>query len=69
MKKILSDLTFGQANSRSAKLKLVWLCSCLLAVLTACNSNEPKAETAATTDGKAIVENIMTRTSIRQYTD
>ena len=69
MKKILSDLTFGQANSRSAKLKLVWLCSCLLAVLTACNSNEPKAESAATTDGKAIVENIMTRTSIRQYTD
>ena len=28
-----------------------------------------KAETAATNDGKAIVENIMTRTSIRQYTD
>ena len=41
----------------------------LLTFLTACNSNEPKAETAATTDGKAIVENIMTRTSIRQYTD
>ena len=41
----------------------------VLLTLTACNSNEPKAETAATTDGKAIVENIMTRTSIRQYTD
>lgn len=41
----------------------------VLLALTACNSNEPKAETAATTDGMAIVENIMTRTSIRQYTD
>jgi nitroreductase len=41
----------------------------VLLTVTACNSNEPKAETAATTDGKAIVENIMTRTSIRQYTD
>ena len=41
----------------------------VLLVLTACNSNEPKAETAATTDGKAIVENIMTRTSIRQFTE
>ena len=40
-----------------------------LVVLTACNSNEPKAETAATTDGKAIIENIMTRTSIRQFTN
>ena len=41
-----------------------------LITLTACyNGNQPKAETAATTDGKAIVENIMTRTSIRQYTD
>ena len=33
--------------------------------LAACNSNEP----APTTDGKAIVESIMTRTSIRDYTD
>ena len=33
------------------------------------NSNEPKAESASSIDGKAIVENIMTRTSIRQYTD
>jgi len=40
-----------------------------LLMLTACNSNEPKAETAANTGGNAIVENIMTRTSIRQYTD
>ena len=40
-----------------------------LVVLTACNSNEPKAETSATADGKAIIENIMTRTSIRQFTD
>jgi nitroreductase len=40
-----------------------------LVVLTACNSSEQKAETAATTDGKAIIENIMTRTSIRQFTD
>jgi nitroreductase len=39
------------------------------AVMTGCNSNEPKAESASTTDGKAIVETIMTRTSIRQYTD
>lgn len=39
------------------------------AVMTGCNSNEPKAESASTIGGKAIVENIMTRTSIRQYTD
>ena len=75
MKKILSDLTFGRAYSRSAEHKRTWLCSRLivalsvLLTLTACNSNEPKAESAATTVGKAIVENIMTRTSIRQYTD
>lgn len=37
--------------------------------MTGCNSNEPKAESASSIDGKAIVENIMTRTSIRQYTD
>ena len=40
-----------------------------LLALTGCNSSEPKAETTATTDGNAIVECIMTRTSIRQYTD
>ena len=40
-----------------------------LVTMTACNSTEPKAESAANTDGKAIVENIMTRTSIRNYTD
>ena len=40
-----------------------------LVVLTSCNSSEQKAETAATTDGKAIIENIMTRTSIRQFTN
>ena len=40
-----------------------------LLALAGCNSSEPKAETAATTDGNAIVECIMTRTSIRQYTD
>ena len=39
------------------------------AVMTGCYSNEPKAESASSIDGKAIVENIMTRTSIRQYTD
>ena len=27
----------------------------VLLVLTACNSNEPKAETAATTDGNVLV--------------
>jgi hypothetical protein len=30
--------------------------------MTACNSNEPKAETAATTDGKAIVETLTSPT-------
>ena len=40
-----------------------------LLALAGCNSNEPKVETATTADGKAIVECIMTRTSIRQYTD
>jgi len=38
-------------------------------VMTGCKSNEPKTEYASTIDGKAIVENIMTRTSIRQYMD
>ena len=41
----------------------------VLLALTGCNSSEPKAEATATTDGKVIVECIMTRTSIRQYTD
>jgi len=51
----LLALTFGRACSRSAKLKHVWLCSCLLAALTACyNGNQQKAETAANSDGKAI---------------
>lgn len=40
-----------------------------LLILAGCNSNESKVEATATTDGKAIVECIMTRTSIRQYTD
>ena len=40
-----------------------------LLALTGCNSSEPKAEATTTTDGKAIVECIMTRTSIRQYTN
>ncbi|MCR4914791.1 MAG: nitroreductase family protein [Prevotella sp.] len=40
-----------------------------LLVLAACNSREPKAETTVAAEGKAIVENIMTRTSIRQYTN
>ena len=40
-----------------------------LLILAGCNSSEPKVEAAATTDGKAVVECIMTRTSIRQYTD
>ena len=40
-----------------------------LLVLAGCNSNAPKAEATATTDGNAVVECIMTRTSIRQYTD
>ena len=50
-------------------MKKFLLAFAALLALTACSSNEPKAETAAATDGKAIVENIMTRTSIRQYTD
>lgn len=41
----------------------------VLLALTACNSSEQKTETATTTDGKAIIENIMTRTSIRQFTN
>ena len=44
--------------------KIIFAFATLLS-LAACNNNEP----AVTTDGKAIVENIMTRTSIRDYTD
>ena len=46
--------------------KILFAVAGLLALIS-CNSNEPKAETAAKTDGNAIVENIMTRTSIRAY--
>ena len=49
--------------------KILSAFAALLAITACYNSNQQKAETAATTDGKAIVENIMTRTSIRQYTD
>ena len=75
MKKIVSDLTFGRACLRSAEHKRAWFCSHLLAglavllTLIACNSSEPKAKPARTDDSKAIIENIMTRTSIRQFTD
>lgn len=48
--------------------KIISVVAGLLA-LVSCNSNEPKAETAAKTDGNVIIENIMTRTSIRQFTD
>ena len=44
--------------------KILFALAALLS-LAACNSNEP----APATDGKAIVESIMTRTSIRDYTD
>ena len=44
--------------------KILFALAALLS-LAACNSNEP----VPATDGKAIVENIMTRTSIRDYTD
>ena len=44
--------------------KILFAFAALLS-LAACNNNEP----APAMDGKAIVENIMTRTSIRQYTD
>lgn len=40
-----------------------------LVTLAACNSNDQKSETAANTNGNVIVENIMTRTSVRAYTD
>ena len=46
-------------------LKKILFALAALFSLAACNNNEP----AATTDGKAIVENIMTRTSIRNYTE
>ena len=42
----------------------------VLVALTACNSNEPKSDNVMTNnESQAIIENIMTRTSIRQYTD
>ena len=40
-----------------------------LLVLTACNSQKPQNSTTTMTNEKTIVENIMTRTSIRNYTD
>ena len=41
-----------------------------LVALTACNSNEPKSDNVMTNnESQAIIENIMTRTSIRQFTD
>ena len=49
MKKILFafaamiTLTFGRACSRSAKLKHVWLCSCLPAALSACGNKQAVA--------------------------
>jgi len=55
-------------NSMNIK-NIVLMTAVASAVMTGCNSNEPKAESASSIDGKAIVENIMTRTSIRQYTD
>ena len=36
-------LTFGRACSRSAKLKHVWLCSCLLTALVACGNKQVAA--------------------------
>ena len=44
--------------------KILFALAALLS-LAACNNNEP----VPATGGKAIVENIMTRTSIRDYTD
>ena len=40
-----------------------------LLVLTACNSQKPQNSTTTMTNEKTIVENIMTRTSIRNYTN
>lgn len=48
--------------------KILSACAVLVA-MTACNCDKPKTEAAATNDGNAVVENIMTRTSIRAYTD
>ena len=51
-------------------MKKQLLAFAVLLTFTAChNGNQQNAKTAATTDSKAIIENIMTRTSIRQYTD
>ena len=36
----LVGLTFGRVYSRSARLKRVWLCSCLLATLAACGNKQ-----------------------------
>lgn len=40
-----------------------------LLTLVSCNSSELKAESVAKTDGNAVIENIMRRTSVRQYTN
>ena len=51
MKKVLFTfaamiaLTFGRACLRSAKLKHVWLCSCLLAAVAACDNKQAVAPT------------------------
>ena len=49
--------------------KILSAFAALLAITACYNGNQQKTDTAENSDGQAIVENIMTRTSIRQYTD
>ena len=67
MKKVLFSfaaliaLTSGRACSRSAKLKQVWLCSCLLAALAACGN---KQTAAPETESSKVTNEVVTNDTI-----
>ena len=57
----LIALTSGRACSRSAKLKQVWLCSCLLAALAACGN---KQAAAPETESSKVTNEVVTNDTI-----
>ena len=57
----LIALTSGRACSRSAKLKQVWLCSCLLAALAACGN---KQAAAPETESSEVTNEVVTNDTI-----
>lgn len=51
------------------KILLFAMATCMLGSLAACDNKEQAEQTSATDATAAVIENIMTRTSIRQFTD